>query len=124
MKRFLQIVLVAVVSMSIWYNWPASPRPWADADIAVLKSLSIDSLAPLPVDPTNTVADNPMAAELGHMLFFDTRFSANGGISCATCHQPIRDFTDGLPKGQAIGSSNRNTPSIVGTAYSPWLQLG
>ena len=28
---------------------------------------------------------------------------------------------DGLPQGQAIGTSKRNTPSIVGTAYSPWL---
>jgi cytochrome c peroxidase len=54
-------------------------------------------------------------------LFLDPRHSANGGISCSTCHQPLRNFTDGLPKGQAIGTSKRNTPSIVGTAYSPWL---
>ncbi len=121
MKRFLQFVLVAVLATAIWYNWPAAPRPWTDADIAILKSMSIDSLAPLPDDPTNAVADNVLAAELGHALFFDARFSINGSISCSTCHQPIRNFTDGLPKGQAIGTSKRNTPSIVGTAYSPWL---
>jgi cytochrome c peroxidase len=54
-------------------------------------------------------------------LFFDPRLSVNGGISCSTCHQPVRHFTDGLHRGQAIGTSKRNTPSIVGTAYSPWL---
>ena len=89
--------------------------------MAVLQSLSIESLEPLAADPTNAVADDPRAAELGHALFFDPRLSANGGISCSTCHQPLRNFTDGLPKGQAIGTSKRNTPSIVGTAYSPWL---
>ena len=121
MKRLLQIALIAVVATTVWYNWPTSPRPWTDADIEILRSLSIDSLPALASDPTNAVADKPLAAEFGHALFFDARLSTNGGISCATCHQPIRQFTDGLQKGQAIGTSNRNTPSIVGTAYSPWL---
>ena len=57
---------------------------------------------------------------MGEQLFNDPRMSANGAISCATCHQPIRNFTDGLPKGQALGTVARNTPSITGTAYSPW----
>jgi cytochrome c peroxidase len=121
MKRFAIFVLIAGVVAMAWYNWPASPSAWSDADIAILQSLSIDSLEPLPSDPTNAVADDPRAAELGHALFFDPRLSVNGGISCSTCHQPLRNFTDGLPKGQAIGTSKRNTPSIVGTAYSPWL---
>jgi cytochrome c peroxidase len=121
MKRFLQITVVASIVVAVWYNWPASPRPWTDTDIETLESLSIDGLAPLTSDPTNAVADDLSAAEFGHALFFDPRLSSNGGISCATCHQPIRNFTDGLPKGQAIGTSKRNTPSIVGTAYSPWL---
>ena len=86
-----------------------------------LASLWIRNLPPLPPDPTNAVADNPDAAAFGHQLFFDARLSANGMISCSTCHQPIRRFTDGLPKGVAIGLAKRNTPSIVGTAYSPWL---
>jgi cytochrome c peroxidase len=121
MKRFLQIAVVASIAAIVWYNWPASPRPWTDTDIGILESLSLDGLAPLPSDSTNAVADDMSAAEFGHSLFFDPRLSSNGGISCATCHQPIRNFTDGLPKGQAIGTSKRNTPSIVGTAYSPWL---
>ncbi len=79
------------------------------------------SLPPLPPDPSNAVADHPAAARFGQQLFFDPRLSANGGIACATCHQPIRQFTDGLQKGQAIGTSMRNTPSVIGTAFSPWL---
>ncbi len=98
-----------------------APAPWTDEEIAVLRSLSLAALPELPPDPTNAVADDPRAAEFGRQLFFDTRFSRNGKISCATCHQPERRFTDGLPKGVAIGVSKRHTPSIVGTAYSPWL---
>ncbi len=121
MKRFAIFAVVAGLFALAWYNWPASPGPWSESDIAMLRSLSLDSLEPLASDPTNAVADDPRAAEFGHALFFDPHLSSNGGISCSTCHQPLRNFTDGLPKGQAIGTSKRNTPSIVGTAYSPWL---
>lgn len=102
---------------------PGAPDPldWTDAELGILRSLALDNLAPLPPDPSNAVADKPLARHLGEALFFDARLSANQGISCATCHQPIRHFTDGLPRGQAIGTSKRNTPSIIGTAYSPWL---
>jgi cytochrome c peroxidase len=82
--------------------------------------LWLESLPALPPDPSNAVADNPIAAELGRKLFFDMRMSANGAVSCATCHQPERGFTDGLQKAQAIGTTLRHTPGIAGSAYSPW----
>lgn len=121
MKRFVVTVAAAALLYLAWYHWPASPRDWTDTDLEILQSLSIDSLPPLAPDASNAVADDSRAAAMGHALFFDTRLSLNGAISCATCHQPERQFTDGLPKGQAIGTSKRNTPTIVGTAYSPWL---
>ncbi len=114
------------LALAIWlayYAWQrfTPPTAWSDEEKVQLASLWIGNLSPLPPDPSNAVADNPDAAAFGHQLFFDGRLSANGMISCSTCHQPIRQFTDGLPKGVAIGQSKRNTPSIVGTAYSPWL---
>ena len=86
----------------------------------LLRSLWIETLPPVPVDPSNAVADNPRAAEFGRQLFFDTRLSDNGAVACATCHQPQRNFTDGLDRGRGIGVSKRNTRSIVGSAFSPW----
>ena len=121
MKQFLIVLVIAGVAAASWYYRPLAPEPWTDADIEILQSLWIGSLGPVPPDPSNAVADNTLAAEFGRRLFFDARLSANGGISCSTCHQPVRRFTDGLQKGQAIGTSKRNTPSIVGGAYSPWL---
>jgi len=121
LARIGAAILVAAAILLWWQYRPIQPAEWTDAELVLLQSLSLASLPELPPDPTNAVADNPLAAQFGQQLFFDPRLSANGGISCATCHQPIRRFTDGLPKGQAIGTSRRNTPSIVGTAYSPWL---
>ena len=114
-------VVVAVVIVFGWQNRAIEPPAWTDAEIDALRSLSLASLPELPPDPSNAVADDPQAAAFGQQLFFDPRLSANGGISCSTCHQLVRQFTDGLPKGQAIGTSKRNTPSIIGSAYSPWL---
>ena len=117
----IAVVIVAVgAGVSACERWSASPSAWTDADITVLRSLWLEALPHLPPDPSNAVADNPVAAEFGRLLFFDARLSANGGISCATCHQQERRFTDGLQKAQAIGTTARHTPSIVGTAYSPW----
>lgn len=42
--------------------------------------------------------DNPMTREgvqLGRMLFYETRLSANNQLSCASCHQQKLAFTDG-----------------------------
>ena len=115
--------LAAALLVAGWmmWRWELQPRDWSAEDIALLRSLSLASRPNLPPDPSNAVADDPRAVEFGRRLFFDTRFSANGAVSCATCHQPERRFSDGLPKGVAVGRSQRNTPSIVGVAYSPWF---
>ena len=121
-SRATKLTLAAIAAGIIWWLLPqAPPASWTEPEVEMLESLWIANLKPLPSDPTNAVADNLAAARFGQRLFFDRRLSANGAISCATCHQPERRFTDGLPKGQAIGASKRNTPSIVGVAYSPWL---
>ena len=121
MKRFLIGLAIVGVVVAGWLYRPLVPEPWTYSGVEILQSLWIGNLGPVPPDPSNAVADNPLAAEFGRRLFFDGKLSANGAISCSTCHQPERRFTDGLQKGQAIGTSRRNTPSIVGVAYSPWL---
>ena len=123
MRRILFVGGLAAAAMLAWQLFelrPATYPDWSEAQIAMLESLSLEALPPLPADPSNAVANDPAAAAFGEALFSDPRMSANGAISCATCHQPIRRFTDGLPKGVALGVVDRNTPSIVGTAYSPW----
>ena len=98
---------------------PASD--WTEAEIASLRSVWIGSLEKLPPDPSNVYSDSPAAAALGHKLFFDRRFSSTGSISCSVCHRPERLFQDDIRLGRGIGTTNRRTMTIIGTAYSPWL---
>ena len=94
---------------------------WSEEELTSLRGLWIGSLQPLPADPSNKYADDPQAAALGQELFFDTRFSSNGKIACATCHLPDQAFQDGTPLAHGVGTTTRRTMTVVGTAYSPWL---
>ena len=84
----------------------------------------IERLSPLPDEPppspTNRVADNPDAARLGQMFFFDARFSKDGTISCATCHSPFHGFAD--VEATSLGNKRgiRNAPTLLNTAYNKW----
>ena len=98
----------------------ARVHEWSLEEQSRLRALWIESLPPLPPDPSNAVADDPAAAALGHALFFEPRLSRDGRVSCASCHQPARHFTDGKPRGEGLGTARRHTPSIVGASYSPW----
>ena len=72
----------------------------------------------LPVPDRNPLTQ--AGVELGKMLFFDPALSGNNQISCATCHQPSRAFTDGLSlsdQGVSEKKLNRNVPSLVNLAW-------
>ena len=94
---------------------------WSAEDKAVLASLSLKRLPPAPVDPSNAIERLPAAVALGQRLFNDTRFSRNGAVSCASCHDPQKQFQDGLPVGHGVGTGSRRAMPIVGAGYSPWL---
>jgi cytochrome c peroxidase len=77
---------------------------------------------PEPVVPD----DNPMSAvkvELGRRLFYDTRLSSDGTISCASCHQPGLAFTDGLPSSSGVTGEQtpRGAMSLANIAYASKL---
>ncbi|HKY56189.1 MAG TPA: cytochrome c peroxidase [Anaerolineales bacterium] len=94
---------------------------WSEEEVAKLRTLWIGSLPPLPPDPSNRYADDPRAAAFGQKLFFDTRFSSNGQVACATCHLPDKLFQDGTPLAHGVGTTDRRTMTLIGTAYSPWF---
>ncbi len=99
----------------------AAVPEWSAEERSVIASLSLSELGPLPPDPSNRVADDPRAVALGRAIFSDTRFSADGTVSCASCHLPDRQFQDDLPLGRGMGTTGRRTMPIAGMAYSPFL---
>ena len=78
------------------------------------------SAAP-PRDPSNRVSGDPAAVELGRRLFADARLSANGAVSCASCHLPGRGFTDGRARAQGLGPHDRNTQGLFDLAWQRWF---
>lgn len=93
---------------------------WSADERALLRSLTLATLGPVPADPSNRHADDSVAARLGHALFFDTRLSSTGTVSCATCHLPERDFQDARPLGEGVGLAARRTMPVAGTAHGAW----
>ena len=94
---------------------------WSAAEVEQLRDLWIGALEPTPDDRSNRVADNAAAAALGERLFFDTRLSATGTVSCGTCHKPDREFQDDRALAVGVGTTNRRTMPVAGTAHSPFL---
>jgi cytochrome c peroxidase len=94
---------------------------WSAEERETLKSLSLASLGPLAADPSNRLADDARAAELGEKLFSDTRLSGNGKVSCATCHVPQKEFQDGTPLAHGVGITGRRTMPVAGTAHGAWF---
>ena len=76
----------------------------------------VDSLPPLE-------APDPALVELGKMLFFDPRLSGDGSISCATCHDPRKGWSDGLALSIAYPGALyfRNTKTVLNAVYARYF---
>jgi cytochrome c peroxidase len=94
---------------------------WTNDELEVLSSMRLGELPPVPADPSNAVEAAPAAASLGQRIFADARFSRDGSVSCASCHQPDKQFQDGRPLGQGVGTGLRRTMPLAGAAYAPFL---
>ncbi|WP_233556356.1 cytochrome-c peroxidase [Noviherbaspirillum sedimenti] len=94
---------------------------WTRDEISVLSSLSLKQLPPARKDSSNAYENLPAAAHLGQRIFSDRRFSSNGAVSCASCHQPAKQFQDGEPLGLGVGTGSRRTMPVVAADHSPFL---
>ncbi len=77
--------------------------------------LGLDAFMPVP-------ADNPLTPEkaaLGRRLFLDPILSADRSISCASCHDPERSFTDDRPKSVGVfgRTGPRRVPKLLNRGY-------
>jgi cytochrome c peroxidase len=85
-------------------------------------------LKPLPTPPLGIESSldeledppTPETVRLGRWLFYDKRLSADGTISCATCHQPEHAFSELTPVSTGVDGQKggRKAPSFVNLAWT------
>tara|TARA_R110002167_G_scaffold62772_1_gene177188 strand:- start:1385 stop:2608 length:1224 start_codon:yes stop_codon:yes gene_type:complete len=62
---------------------------------------------------------SPQQIDLGRILFFDPALSKDGSMSCASCHQPDKGFSDGLGRSNGFDGRQltRSAPSLWNVAF-------
>jgi len=108
-----RLIGVAIVAVALFRLAPAvlgaGRHPVTPADAG---------LPPVPAPEDNPVT--PAKVALGEKLFFDPGLSADGTISCASCHRPERYFTDDKRFSRGVGDKpgERNALSVLNAAYN------
>ncbi|MDO4440881.1 MAG: cytochrome-c peroxidase [Moraxella sp.] len=89
---------------------------------------SLAAMTPLeskrPDEPIKPIAipaiDNPKAVALGQKLWFDTRLSKSGGLSCNSCHNLAMGGSDNMPTsiGHKWAEGPINSPTVLNSGLA------
>lgn len=93
-------------------------RPEATSSDSLTQSGNILGLPTVPIPANNPQSQAKI--ELGDKLFHDKRFSVDGTVSCANCHNDKFAFTDSLPVsvGNRGQTGTRNAPTVLNAAFN------
>ncbi len=104
----------------------ASDHLWMPTNASLIKDEPLTVSVPAGLQPLTpkiyVPACNPLTKgkyELGRQLYFDPRVSLDGTVSCATCHNPAKGWTDAMPVSIGIAgqSGGRSAPTVLNAAY-------
>jgi cytochrome c peroxidase len=122
---YLLIIPVTLLVVSCKKEAPSGPCDnCADTDLIETEyapefvQLELPSWAPDPL----LNKDNPLTKQgiaLGKRLFFDPLLSSDGTVSCASCHDPAKSFTDGEAVSTGIDgkTGTRSAMALVNLAF-------
>ncbi len=122
--RFLLLLILSLTGSLVCAQATDSPPPdkltaISEAKPAVAQSgeNNLLGLPPVPIPANNP--QTPAKITLGDKLFHDSRFSIDGTVSCAHCHNDKQAFTDGLQfsLGHHGLTGTRNAPTVVNAAF-------
>ena len=113
MKRLLVLLLWLGTASAVY------AEALTESELNIVRSFVAPAL-PF-TDSTNKYANNIAAKKLGKQLFFDSRLSSNGKVSCATCHDFSQSLADGKALAVGLGQGERNTPSLINAGMQRWF---
>jgi cytochrome c peroxidase len=96
---------------------PGEPAHRDAVDVA-FRDLASEPIRPIPPGKPLDEA----IVELGRKLFYETRLSADGSISCAACHDLERAGADGRRVSIGVGGAvgERNAPTVLNSSLNIW----
>ncbi len=98
---------------------PAAPQgeSFTSGDYTVALPLGLQAAAAY-VPENNPMSESKI--DLGRKLYFDPRLSKDGTVSCATCHDPDKGFSDARATSMGIGrqTGSRNAPTVMNRLFS------
>ncbi len=119
--RYALLPTLVLTALFVFYKEAGSnplPEPAAANPQSVTEENNLLGLPPVPIPANNP--QTPAKIELGDKLFHDKRFSVDGTVSCAKCHDESHAFTDGLPV--SVGhnglTGTRNAPTVLNAAFN------
>ena len=118
----LLFVVVSALICSLVWLW----RSETAREQTTTKNKPFDLKIPHGLPSLSIPSDNPLTearVDLGKQLFFDKRLSMDNSVSCASCHDPSKGWSNGKAVAPGIGGQlgSRNAPSIVNVAYQTFL---
>lgn len=101
---------------------PRLPHLVAILLVAAGAAIQAQDEAPLGLPRVKHPKDNPSTPEkiaLGKQLYFDPRLSLDNTVSCATCHDPQKGWSNGEAVATGVGGlkGGRSSPTIINSAY-------
>lgn len=123
-RRYSKLLVLALLALAA-VSCEDKETPPSDPPVTPATPYNLKLPTQLPqsvILPTS----NPMTVEgveLGRKLFYEVKLSSNNTMSCGSCHQQSKAFTDGRAK--AIGvdgiTHQRNAMSLVNLLWEPNL---
>ncbi len=119
MYKTLLLIIALLITPYLLSAADGPDKPTTALNVQVLGPQKLGNL-PAVVSPP----DNPQTAAkilLGKQLYFDARLSKDNTISCATCHDPAKGWSDDGPTSAGIAGQRggRRAPPVSNAAYLP-----
>lgn len=118
--RYVLLLTLVLTALFAYKQAEATPqsKPVAIKPQSVPDENNLLGLPPVPIPASNP--QTPAKIALGDKLFHDKRFSVDGTVSCAKCHDDKQAFTDGLPV--SVGhhglTGTRSAPTVLNAAFN------
>lgn len=112
------VLAVGILALSLLLTACGSTtQPSTTSEVKLDPKVVFGQLGEVPIPEDNPMT--PEKIELGKMLYFDKRLSGDDTISCASCHEPAKGWSDNRRTflGFQGHQGRRNSPTIINSGY-------